>query len=71
MEFMKTPRNFAMELVEMNGNSAGDAMTAFLIYLKGRQSRTGIGADPGIGAAWTAEVLIEIAKLREQGLIKG
>lgn len=70
MEFMKAPRTFAMELVELNGNSAGEAMTAFLMYLKARQERKGIGADAGIGAAWTAEVLIEIAKLREQGLVK-
>lgn len=70
MEFLKTPRSFAMELVEMNGNSAGEAMTAFLLHLKARQARTGIGPDIGVGAAWAAGVLIEIAKLREAGLVK-
>lgn len=68
MEFLKTPRSFATALVELNGKSAGEAMTAFLLYLKARQARSGIGPDIGVGAAWAAEVLIEINKLREQGL---
>lgn len=67
MEFLKTPRSFAMELAELNGNSAGQAMESFLYHLKAKAANK--GTQPGPGAAWTAEVLIELAKLREQGLL--
>lgn len=67
MEFLKTPRSFAMELAELNGNSAGQAMESFLIHLKARAANQGM--HPGPGAAWTAEVLVELAKMREQGLL--
>ena len=62
MEFLKTPRGFAMELADLNGNSASAAMETFFLHLKTK-------ATPGVGAAWTAEVLIELAKMREQGLL--
>ena len=67
MEFLKTPRAFALELAELNGNSASQAMETFLFHLKAKAANPGMHG--GVGAAWTAEVLIEIAKLREQGLL--
>lgn len=67
MEFLKTPRAFALEIAELNDNSASKAMEAFLFHLKAKASNQGV--HPGVGAAWAAEVMVEIAKLREQGLL--
>jgi len=67
MEFLKTPRSFAMELSDLNGGSASGAMEAFLFHLKAKAANPGM--HPGVGAAWAAEVLIELAKMREQGLL--
>lgn len=67
MEFLKTPRTFAIELAGLNDNSAGKAMEAFLFHLKAKASNQGM--HPGVGAAWAAEVIMEIAKLREEGLL--
>lgn len=61
MDFLKTPRAFAIELLELNGNSAAAGMEELLFALKGKRL-------PGLSPAWVAETLIEISKLREEGL---